>query len=85
MYGGGMGEIGAGRAQNQYLASLFHAEAPNDLAPVAYNEIELVPNLPQSPLLVPTPAVGLTPTQIDPGNALVAHVTHASQMASVDG
>ncbi|MBV9338469.1 MAG: hypothetical protein JO262_03620 [Solirubrobacterales bacterium] len=62
MYGGGMGEIGPGRTQNQYLASLFHPDAPNDLAPVAYNESELAPGLPPSPLVLPTPAAGLTPT-----------------------
>jgi hypothetical protein len=62
MYGGGMGEIGVGRAQNQYLASLFHPAAPNDLAPPAYNESELAPGLPQSPLLPSILAAGFTPT-----------------------
>lgn len=61
MYGGGMGEIGPGRVQNQYLASLFHPDAPNDLAPVAYNEAELAPGLPTSPLLVSAPEPGFTP------------------------
>jgi hypothetical protein len=61
MYGGGMGEIGPGRDQNQYLASLFHPAAPNDLAPVPYNEAELAPELPASPLLVPAPETGFTP------------------------
>ena len=61
MYGGGMGEIGPGRAQNQYLASLFHPDAPNDLAPVPYNEAELASDLPASPLLVSTPETGFTP------------------------
>ena len=32
-YGGGQFELGVGRRQNQYLASLFHPDAPNDLAP----------------------------------------------------
>ena len=32
-YGGGQFELGVGRGQNQYLASLFHADAPNDVAP----------------------------------------------------
>ena len=36
-YGGGMFEQGPGRGQLQYLASLFHPDGPNDLAPVAYN------------------------------------------------
>jgi hypothetical protein len=55
MYGGGMDEIGPGRAQNQYPASVFHPDAPNDLAPVPYNEAELAPDLPASPLLVSAP------------------------------
>lgn len=33
-YAGGDGESGPGRRQLQYLASLFHADAPNDAAPV---------------------------------------------------
>ena len=36
-YGGGMFEQGPGRGQLQYLASLFHPDAPNDLAPAGYN------------------------------------------------
>jgi hypothetical protein len=61
MYGGGMGEIGPGRTQNQYLASLFHPDAPNDLAPVPCNEAELALDLPASPLLVQASETGLTP------------------------
>ena len=38
MYGGGMGELGVGRGQIELLAALFHADAPNDVAPRAYNE-----------------------------------------------
>ncbi len=37
-YGGGQFELGPGRGQAQYLASLFHPDTPNDLAPVGYNE-----------------------------------------------
>jgi hypothetical protein len=33
-----MGELGVGRGQIELLASLFHAGAPNDVAPGAYNE-----------------------------------------------
>jgi L-alanine-DL-glutamate epimerase-like enolase superfamily enzyme len=54
-YGGGQFELGVGRHQNQYLASLFHPDAPNDLAPTTYNENELRPGLPESPL-EPAPA-----------------------------
>ncbi len=55
-YGGGQFELGPGRGQAQYLASLFHADTPNDLAPVGYNENDPAPGLPPSPLpAVPTP------------------------------
>ncbi len=33
MYGGGQFELGPGRGQIQYLASLFHPDGPNDIAP----------------------------------------------------
>ena len=53
-YGGGQFELGPGRGQAQYLASLFHPDTPNDLAPVGYNENDPPPGLPSSPL-PPTP------------------------------
>ncbi len=50
MYNGGMGELGVGRGQAQLLASLFHPDAPNDIAPSDYN-LEAPPaDLPASPL-----------------------------------
>jgi hypothetical protein len=49
-YGGGQFELGPGRGQAQYLASLFHPDMPNDLAPVGYNENDPPPGLPSSPL-----------------------------------
>jgi hypothetical protein len=55
MYGGGMGELGVGRGQIELLAALFHADAPNDVAPSAYNEDEPPGALPASPL-APRPA-----------------------------
>jgi hypothetical protein len=55
MYGGGMGELGVGRGQIELLAALFHADAPNDVAPSAYNEDDPPGALPASPLL-PRPA-----------------------------
>jgi L-alanine-DL-glutamate epimerase-like enolase superfamily enzyme len=55
MYGGGMGELGVGRGQIELLASLFHADAPNDVAPSAYNEDDPPGELPASPL-APRPA-----------------------------
>jgi L-alanine-DL-glutamate epimerase-like enolase superfamily enzyme len=57
-YGGGQSELGPGRGQIQYLASLFHAASPNDVAPRAFNERELRPGLPQSPLQPAPSATG---------------------------
>jgi L-alanine-DL-glutamate epimerase-like enolase superfamily enzyme len=50
LYGGGMFELGPGRGQIQYLASIFHPDGPNDVAPRAYNDPEPRPGLPASPL-----------------------------------
>jgi L-alanine-DL-glutamate epimerase-like enolase superfamily enzyme len=50
MYGGGMGELGVGRGQIELLAALFHPDAPNDVAPSAYNEDDPPGDLPASPL-----------------------------------
>ena len=50
VYGGGQFELGPGRGQIQHLASLFHADAPNDVAPKEYNDGGPRPGLPQSPL-----------------------------------
>jgi hypothetical protein len=49
-YGGGSFELGPGRGHLQALASLFSPFAPNDVAPGGYNEPELAPDLPRSPL-----------------------------------
>jgi L-alanine-DL-glutamate epimerase-like enolase superfamily enzyme len=49
-YGGGQFELGVGRGQNQYLASLFHADAPNDVAPTPFNLPQPPAGLPSSPL-----------------------------------
>jgi hypothetical protein len=50
LYGGGQFELGPGRGQIQYLASLFHPDAPNDVAPGEYNRVPVPTGLPQSPL-----------------------------------
>jgi L-alanine-DL-glutamate epimerase-like enolase superfamily enzyme len=49
-YGGGQFELGVGRGQIQYLAALFHADEPNDIAPSGYDAIDPEPGLPESPL-----------------------------------
>jgi len=49
-YGGGQFELGPGRGHIQYLASLFHPDTPNDVAPSDYNLAEPPPGLPVSPL-----------------------------------
>ena len=48
---------GPGRGQIQLLASLFHPDAPNDVAPSGYNAAEPVAGLPVSPL-EPAPGPG---------------------------
>jgi hypothetical protein len=50
MYGGGQFELGKGRAQIQALASVFYADAANDVAPREYNVGEPRGGLPRSPL-----------------------------------
>lgn len=50
MYGGGQFELGVGRGHIQYLASLFHPDTPNDVAPGGYNDTDVVEGLPASPL-----------------------------------
>ena len=58
MYGGGQTELGPGRGQIQYLASLFHADGPNDIAPSGYDWADFpttgLPANPLSPDLEPT-------------------------------
>jgi L-alanine-DL-glutamate epimerase-like enolase superfamily enzyme len=49
-YGGGQFELGPGRGQAQYLASIFHPETPNDIAPTGYNVNDPPDGLPTSPL-----------------------------------
>jgi hypothetical protein len=50
LYGGGQFELGVGRGQIQVLASLFHPDASNDVAPGGYNEPEPRAGLETSPL-----------------------------------
>jgi L-alanine-DL-glutamate epimerase-like enolase superfamily enzyme len=57
-YGGGQFELGVGREQIQYLASLFHGDAPNDVAPTGFNLPETAADLPSSPLQARPSAAG---------------------------
>ncbi|MEA2192491.1 MAG: hypothetical protein QOI73_2612 [Solirubrobacteraceae bacterium] len=54
-YGGGQFELGAGRGQIQYLASLFHPDTPNDTSPSGFHAVDPPPGLPASPL-APSPS-----------------------------
>ena len=49
-YGGGQFELGPGRGQVQALASIFHPDAPNDVAPGGFNDVEPPAGLPSSPI-----------------------------------
>ena len=50
IYGGGQGELECGRGQIQYLASLFHPDTPNDIAPSGYNDPAVPSSMPTSPM-----------------------------------
>jgi L-alanine-DL-glutamate epimerase-like enolase superfamily enzyme len=58
LYGGGQFELGPGRRQIQLLASLFHPDAPNDVAPGGYNRPSPGPGLETSPLVVDAAQAG---------------------------
>ncbi len=58
MYGGGQSEAGVGRGHIQYLASLFHPDTPNDVAPAAYNGPVPRAGLPTSPMEPRADSVG---------------------------
>jgi hypothetical protein len=59
LYGGGQFELGPGRSHIQALASVYYADNANDVAPSVYNEPELPPSPPASPLPVPDAPRGL--------------------------
>ncbi len=54
-YGGGQFELGVGRGQIQYLASIFHPDTPNDTSPAGFHVMDPPPGLPTSPL-APVPS-----------------------------
>ena len=56
-YGGGQYELGPGRGQAQYLAALFHPDAPNDLAPAGFDDPAPPSDVPCPPMtVIPAPA-----------------------------
>jgi L-alanine-DL-glutamate epimerase-like enolase superfamily enzyme len=57
-YGGGQFELGVGRGHIQYLASLFHPDTPNDVAPSGFNQPEPPEGLPTSPIAPAPSATG---------------------------
>ncbi|GAC1323300.1 MAG: hypothetical protein NVSMB25_19470 [Thermoleophilaceae bacterium] len=62
-YGGGQFELGPGRGQIQYLASLFHPDTPNDVAPGGFNDPDPRPGLPTSPLMPAVRPTGFLTTE----------------------
>lgn len=59
LYGGGQSELGPGRGQIQLLASLFHPDGPNDVAPSGWDQAEFPrTGLPTSPLDPQPDAIG---------------------------
>ncbi|WP_266082049.1 enolase-like domain-containing protein [Haladaptatus caseinilyticus] len=59
MFGGGQFELDVGRGHIHAVASLFYPDAPNDVAPKAYNDPDPSGNLPSSPLSPPETPQGL--------------------------
>jgi L-alanine-DL-glutamate epimerase-like enolase superfamily enzyme len=57
-YGGGQFELGVGRGQIQYLASLFHPDTPNDTSPTGFHVADPPAGLPVSPLAPAPSATG---------------------------
>ena len=58
VYGGGQYELGPGRGQAQYLAALFHPDAPNDLAPAGFDDPVPPADVPCSPMILTPAPVG---------------------------
>jgi hypothetical protein len=56
-YGGGQYELGPGRGHIQYLASMFHPDAPNDTSPVDFHRPPHA-GAPSSPLRAAPAATG---------------------------
>src|SRR5450755_1002734 len=83
VYGGGQYELGPGRGQAQYLASLFHPDAPNDLAPAGFDDPVPPADVPCSPMTLTTDPVGFgaqheprTRADAQPGSANSRNPAH---------
>ena len=75
-YGGGQYELGPGRGQAQYLAALFHPDAPNDLAPAGFDQPAPPRDAPCYPMTVTPDPTGFgaqpeprTRARVEPGSA----------------
>lgn len=60
MFGGGQFELDVGREHLHAIASLFYPDAPNDVAPKAYNDPDPRGDLSTSPLAPPPTSQGLS-------------------------
>ena len=60
LFGGGQFELDVGREHLHAIASLFYPNAPNDIAPKAYNDPEPSGDLPSTPLTPPADPRGLS-------------------------
>ncbi len=75
-YGGGQFELGPGRGQIQYLASLFHPSAPNDVSPTVYHDADPRRGLPLPPIEPKPRATGFEwfepqpPGSVSPGGRI---------------
>ena len=65
MYGGGQCELCVGRGHIQLLASLFYPDAPNEVAPRAYNKPTIRADLHSSPLEPPDAPTGMEWKQLE--------------------
>ena len=60
LFGGGQFELDVGREHLHAIASLFYPDAPNDVAPRAYNDPDPSGDLPTSPLTPPVDPQGFS-------------------------
>jgi L-alanine-DL-glutamate epimerase-like enolase superfamily enzyme len=92
VYGGGQYELGPGRGQAQYLAALFHPDAPNDLAPAGFDDPVPPADVPCSPLILTPAPIGFgaqheprTRADAQPGSANSRNLAYAPAAPMGDG